>query len=56
MFDFIAVALFMMTFHSNGNDKTETLLSTFNVVKTAQFCSLHFHERICVREKPHECV
>ena len=56
MFDFIAVALFMINFHSNGNDKTETLLSTFNVPKTAQFCSLHFYERICVREKLHKYV
>ena len=36
--------------------KERNIVSSFNVVKTAQFYSLHFHERICVGEKPQEYV
>ena len=50
----IGVALLMMTFPSNGKERN--IVSFFNVVKSAQISSLHFHERICVREKPHEWV
>ena len=39
----------MITFHSNGNERN---VSSFNVVKTEQFCSLHFHEE----ENPREWV
>ena len=36
--------------------KESNTSSPFNVLKTTQLCSLHFHERICVREKPYESV
>ena len=30
------------------------IVHSFNVVKTAEFCNLHFHERIYVGEKSYE--
>ena len=36
--------------------KESNTVSSFNVIETAQSCSIYFHERICVREKSHECA
>ena len=57
MVAFIGVALFMMTFHSSGHDKTN-VVSTFNTFTTLHnsVVFIFMNERIFVREKPHECV
>ena len=52
---FIQVSFFIISFLAMEM-KEKNIVTSFNVVKTEQFCSLHFHEGKCVGEKPHECV